>query len=73
MTPPTGNGRAADRNAAIDALRGLAALLVLYSHLNPLEGIFVPSDLGRMGVLLFFIISGYCIFLAVDKYPPASA
>lgn len=57
------------RNASIDGLRGLAALLVVYTHQEALPYSFPLGDTGRIGVLLFFIISGYCIFLAVNKYP----
>ena len=54
------------RNESIDSLRGLAALSVFFHH--SLGDVFFPYlDLGRVGVLLFFVISGYCIFLSVDS------
>jgi peptidoglycan/LPS O-acetylase OafA/YrhL len=46
-----------DRSIAIDCLRAVAIIWVIEYH-------FVPSPLfkyGTYGVLLFFIISGYCI------------
>lgn len=49
----------------IDSLRGLAALTVVicHSHIFP-ENNYL--DLSRSAVLLFFIISGYCIALSLD-------
>jgi peptidoglycan/LPS O-acetylase OafA/YrhL len=46
-----------DRSIAIDCLRGFSICWVLAYHLIPLN-IFRR---GNFGVLLFFIISGYCI------------
>lgn len=59
----------------LDALRGIAAVSVvffhytthyanLYSHSVPLPFDF---SIGRYGVELFFMISGYVIFLTLDK------
>ena len=47
------------RNAALDALRGIAALLVVFNHLEVPGASFPLGDFGRIGVLLFFIISVY--------------
>ena len=55
------------RNGSIDALRGFAAMLVLLHHLGVLPATTEFGDAGRIGVLLFFIISGYCIFLSLDR------
>ena len=59
------------RLAALDSLRGIAILAVLLSHLSGTLGLsqFVASaaiDLGRGGVSLFFILSGYLIFRNVQ-------
>ena len=64
-----------DRLIELDALRGIAALSVvvfhytthyakLYSHIAPWPFDF---SIGRYGVELFFMISGYVIFLTLDK------
>lgn len=55
------------RSFAIDALRGLAALAVLFQHVTNTP--FAPKwgayrewiDPGLFGVMLFFLLSGYCI------------
>ncbi len=57
-----------NRIVFLDAARGLAALLVVFHHLNVPGAQHALGDLGRTGVLLFFFISGYCIFLAVARY-----
>lgn len=69
-----------DRNLSIDALRGIAALSVLFYHSSippfPAEkfGLFWYDQwvlffggYGRWGVDLFFILSGYCIHWASTK------
>jgi peptidoglycan/LPS O-acetylase OafA/YrhL len=59
----------------IDALRGLAAILVIishaseslapfaaqYGHSNLLAQLAQRADFGRMGVIIFFIISGFVV------------
>ena len=62
------------RLAEIDVLRGLAALTVVFSHYNPhwdrfLEEIpvLVPNSFGHDAVLLFFVISGFVIFMSIEK------
>lgn len=68
-SPPAPGER---RIGALDSLRGIAILMVLASHLLPpalwlsvappvLEGI------GRGGVILFFLLSGYLIFGNVQR------
>jgi len=58
----------ANRIAFLDAARGIAALLVVLHHLNVPGTVHALGDFGRAGVLLFFVISGYCIFLALERY-----
>jgi peptidoglycan/LPS O-acetylase OafA/YrhL len=60
----------------VDILRALAALAVLYHHvpfsaadLPPLAQslLSVPTRLGRLGVPLFLVLSGFCIHLSVAR------
>jgi len=55
----------------IQALRGLAALLVLYAHIRLLVHLCNPSiptaQGGGIGVDLFFVISGFVISLTASK------
>ena len=56
------------RYQELDALRGIAALLVLFFHFT----IWRPEaklgfNLGNTGVHLFFIISGFVIFMSLSK------
>ena len=55
--------RGNERLAWIDSLRGLAALLVVYSHcpLFGREGQMILDVSGQLGVDVFFIISGYVV------------
>lgn len=71
--PP--DGRGARRLASIDALRAIAALLVLVTHATErfaddvgavaratfLYRLSHALDFGRIGVILFFLVSGYVI------------
>ena len=56
------------RLAWLDSLRAIAALSVMFHHFTPIStltgGLF---DFGRLGVLLFFLISGYCIALTIEQ------
>ncbi|GAA0807072.1 acyltransferase family protein [Spirilliplanes yamanashiensis] len=63
------------RMAWLDALRGFAALVVAYFHLQtyvldkPYDLVFAGRlDLGRYGVLLFFLVSGYVIMMSLERY-----
>jgi peptidoglycan/LPS O-acetylase OafA/YrhL len=49
----------------LDALRGIAALMVVLFHLRPFDS---PRflHLGNMGVHLFFLISGFVILLTIS-------
>jgi hypothetical protein len=53
------------RDATVDGLRGVAALLVVFRHLLRPDLVgeqwFHGINLGRMGVQLFFVISGFVI------------
>jgi peptidoglycan/LPS O-acetylase OafA/YrhL len=59
----------------LDALRGFAALTVVWFHLSPqmlgaerhLE-IMRLIDLGKYGVLLFFLVSGYVIPMSLERH-----
>jgi peptidoglycan/LPS O-acetylase OafA/YrhL len=48
------------RFECIDGLRGLAALAVVVGHVTHLE------PLGAAAVIVFFVISGYCVTAAAD-------
>jgi peptidoglycan/LPS O-acetylase OafA/YrhL len=68
------------RIAELDALRGLAALAVvafhftshfdrLYGHTGPLPFTF---DVGNYGAHLFFVISGFVIFMTLERTKSAT-
>jgi peptidoglycan/LPS O-acetylase OafA/YrhL len=58
-----------DRSVAVDALRGAAALAVMLHHLprpaaipfTPVWWSTLPLQFGYLGVILFLVLSGYCI------------
>jgi peptidoglycan/LPS O-acetylase OafA/YrhL len=59
----------------LDALRGFAALSVVLFHLSPHVigsarhlAIFRHVDVGRYGVLLFFLVSGYVIPMSLERH-----
>ncbi|MBD2570544.1 acyltransferase family protein [Anabaena lutea] len=57
----------------IDALRGIAVLLVILVHTNDsVNGVSSPllyfSKYGQMGVQLFFIISAYTLCLSMERH-----
>ncbi|GAA0443655.1 hypothetical protein Aca07nite_52450 [Actinoplanes capillaceus] len=63
------------RLAWLDALRGWAAVTVAVFHLSPavLGGdrhlsLYHAFDLGRYGVLLFFLVSGYVIPMSLERH-----
>ena len=60
------------RFLALDTLRGVAILMVLFGHFLPDRIVFGQlahhvTSLGRGGVLLFFLLSGYLIFRNVER------
>jgi len=63
------------RLAWLDALRGYAALVVVVFHLSPTVlgtdrhlAIYRHFDLGKYGVLLFFLVSGYVIPMSLERH-----
>ena len=63
------------RLAWLDALRGWAALIVVGFHLSPLVlgtgrhlAVMRFIDLGKYGVLLFFLVSGYVIPMSLERH-----
>lgn len=73
MTEPAAP-RPRGRLSWLDALRGLAALTVVYWHMRPLVPVPVPDEawnyleLGKIGVVLFFLISGYIIPMSLERH-----
>ena len=60
------------RFLALDTMRGVAILMVLFGHFLPDRIVFGQlahhvTSLGRGGVLLFFLLSGYLIFRNVER------
>ncbi|ABE36942.1 acyltransferase family protein [Paraburkholderia xenovorans LB400] len=53
----------------IEATRGFAAVYVFLHHLNPFRGTRIEPlfHFGQEAVILFFMISGFVIFLSVTK------
>jgi peptidoglycan/LPS O-acetylase OafA/YrhL len=59
----------------LDGLRGWAALVVVGFHLSPTVlgperhmAIYRHLDLGKYGVLLFFLVSGYVIPMSLERH-----
>lgn len=63
MTSTPFAAQATNRFALIEAVRGLAAILVVFSHTMPKEGWIYTYllDPGKIGVVVFFFISGYLV------------
>jgi peptidoglycan/LPS O-acetylase OafA/YrhL len=66
---------AAPRLGWLDALRGFAALIVVVFHLSPYllgpephAAVLRHIDLGKYGVLLFFLVSGYVIPMSLERH-----
>lgn len=73
--PPSPTSKPSRRIAELDALRGLAALAVLLYHfLTRFQEIYgrqhpvgIDFNAGGYGVWLFFMLSGYVIFMTLDR------
>lgn len=68
VQPPRTN-----RLAWLDALRGIAALWVVFSHLTPYvlvpvhNAVYDVFDPGLYGVLVFFLVSGYIVPASLER------
>jgi peptidoglycan/LPS O-acetylase OafA/YrhL len=61
-----------NRYRELDALRGIAALMVVCFHFTMGKDVLqFPFALGVTGVDLFFMISGFVIFMSLEKIPSA--
>ncbi len=66
--------RQANRVDSIESLRGISALLVLLYHYRLFLNDIAPNlghtlfENGRIGVDIFFVISGFAIYLSTVKY-----
>ncbi|MBB5054207.1 peptidoglycan/LPS O-acetylase OafA/YrhL [Afipia massiliensis] len=61
-----------NRIPSLDALRGIAILMVIFGHFIPIrialgDASYHVSSLGRGGVVLFFLLSGYLVFRNIEK------
>jgi peptidoglycan/LPS O-acetylase OafA/YrhL len=69
-------GSKQDRNISLDSLRGIFAIMVVYTHLELIRFYFglpnnfmqpVINQLGRIGVTGFFVLSGFLITVNLLK------
>jgi peptidoglycan/LPS O-acetylase OafA/YrhL len=65
------------RFLALDTLRGIAILMVIFGHFLPDRLVFGDvayhvTSLGLGGVILFFLLSGYLIFRNVERQDTAT-
>src|SRR5580658_3784374 len=73
MPAPAAAVKPASRLAWLDALRGIAALCVVFDHLT--YSVFQPVraavyewfDPGQYGVFVFFLVSGYIIPASLER------
>ncbi|MET0333243.1 MAG: acyltransferase, partial [Rhizobacter sp.] len=54
---------------ALNAVRGIAALMVVFSHLHEVGLYFGPSHQGSLGVMVFFTLSGFLMGLLYLQQP----
>jgi peptidoglycan/LPS O-acetylase OafA/YrhL len=75
MTPSTRPNPPSVRLAELDALRGLAAFAVLWFHYTIIVTRFIPTmglpplhfRYGHSGVQLFFMVSGFVIYMTLNR------
>jgi peptidoglycan/LPS O-acetylase OafA/YrhL len=72
---PATPAASAPRLGWLDALRGFAALVVVGFHLGPYvvgpephAALMRHIDLGKYGVMLFFLVSGYVIPMSLERH-----
>ncbi|HTU76223.1 MAG TPA: acyltransferase [Trebonia sp.] len=71
--PTAAPARSAGRLAWLDALRGFAALCVVFDHSSGLvlyrlhQLLYQWFDFGRYGVFVFFLVSGYIIPASLER------
>ena len=51
----------ANRDQALDGLRGAAAIMVVYLHFVSTSGMLAAPGGGQLGVVIFFVLSGFLI------------
>jgi peptidoglycan/LPS O-acetylase OafA/YrhL len=74
-TRPSGPATRTPRIRELDALRGIAALMVVLFHYTVTydssvghgDGFWFSFDVGSHGVELFFMISGFVIFMTLER------
>ncbi|MEL6640100.1 MAG: acyltransferase [Pseudomonadota bacterium] len=75
MSKSSDAGRTPNKLIRIQYLRGIAASMVVVHHvLHPRPWLFTPLgeiDLGRPGILIFFVISGFVMLYACGTEPVA--
>jgi peptidoglycan/LPS O-acetylase OafA/YrhL len=73
VIPPSRTSRAAGRLAWLDALRGFAALCVVFDHGSTLllqsvrDFLYQWLNLGQYGVFVFFLVSGYIVPASLER------
>ena len=58
---------------ALDALRGVACLLVVLAHAGGLKVFFDIRGAGQIGVMLFFALSGFLMYILYGNQPITAA